>query len=108
MTRSLPLVFSALGDPTRFAIVERLLADGEVSAGEIAATLPISAPAVSRHLRVLQEAGAVTRRVDKQRRLYSAEPATLRAISQWVQDHRAFWERSLDRLEAALAKHEDD
>lgn len=108
MSPSLPLVFAALGDPTRFAIVERLLAEGEVSAGAIADGLPISAPAVSRHLKVLHEAGAITRRVDKQRRLYAAEPATLQAISQWTQDHRAFWERSLDRLEAALARQGED
>ena len=95
-------VFSALGDPTRFAIVDRLLREGELSAGEISKTAPISSPAFSRHLKLLREAGLIQQRTDRQRRLYSVRPEAVRRISEWTLSHREFWESSLDRLEAAL------
>lgn len=98
----LPRTFAALSDRTRFAIVERLLADGAQPAGALARVADISAPAISRHLRVLREAGIVTQRVEGQRRIYAVEPGALKAISDWMMDHRAFWEGSLDRLAAAL------
>ncbi len=96
--------FAALGDATRFAIVERLLNDGELSAGEINEGATISPPAISRHLRVLREAGVIEQRIDRQRRLYSVRPQAVEAISAWTQSYREFWEASLHRLEAALAK----
>lgn len=96
--------FSALGDPTRFAIVERLLAKGELSAGELGAVADISAPALSRHFKVLRQAGVLHQRVDKQRRLYSVRPDTMQAIGDWVMTYRAFWGGSLDRLEQMLEK----
>jgi DNA-binding transcriptional ArsR family regulator len=65
---NLTKTFAALGDDTRFAIVERLLKEGELSAGELQQNSPISAPAVSRHLKVLRSAGLVNQRIDKQRR----------------------------------------
>jgi len=95
--------FSALGDPTRFAIVETLLADGEKSAGDLLSLAPISAPAISRHLKVLRNAGVVSQRVDRQKRIYSVNPEAVLAINAWVETHRKFWEASLDRLEHALA-----
>ena len=95
-------IFAALGDPTRFAIVDRLLNEGELSAGDIAGTAPISPPAFSRHLKVLREAGLVDQRTDKQRRLYSVRPEAVKQISAWVMDHREFWESSFDRLDRAL------
>ncbi len=94
--------FSALGDPTRFAIVELLLANGELSAGDLQSAGDMSAPAISRHLKVLRQTGVIRQRADKQRRMYSVDPKSVQAIHAWVIDHRAFWEASLDRLEAAL------
>ena len=96
--------FAALGDPTRLAIVEMLLAEGEKNAGEIRARAPISAPAVSRHLKVLTDAGLITRRVDRQRRIYAVDPRAMGQISDWLQLHIDFWEGSLDRLQAAVEK----
>jgi DNA-binding transcriptional ArsR family regulator len=94
--------FSALGDPTRFAIIERLLAQGELSAGDLLDVGDVSAPAISRHLKVLRFSGLVRQRADHQRRMYSVEPIAIQAIYTWVSEHKAFWEASLDRLEAAL------
>jgi DNA-binding transcriptional ArsR family regulator len=98
----LVLAFNALGDPTRFAIVERLLAQGALSAGDLQDVAAISAPAISRHLKVLREAGLVTQTVDKQRRIYAVNPDAVRTISDWTLSHREFWNGSLDRLAAAL------
>lgn len=102
--QTLPATFAALGDPTRFAIVERLLAEGELSAGEINAGVVISPPAVSRHLKVLREAGVIEQRVDAQRRIYAVRPEAVQIISAWTMSHREFWQASLDRLEAVLMK----
>lgn len=101
---NLPQTFAALGDATRFAIVERLLQEGELSAGELNIGATISPPAISRHLRVLREAGLIEQRIDRQRRLYSVRPQSVEAISAWTQSYREFWEASLNRLEAALLK----
>lgn len=98
----LPDLFSALGDPVRLAIVERLLTEGETAAGELSAGFEISAPAISRHLAVLHAAGLVTRRADRQRRLYAIEPAALRTLHGWSERHRAFWQGSLARLDALM------
>jgi DNA-binding transcriptional ArsR family regulator len=99
--------FSALGDATRFAIVERLLTEGELSASTLQHGTDISAPAISRHLKVLRHAGLVRQRVDAQRRLYSVQPDAVKAIHNWTMDHRKFWEAGLDRLEAALMREKD-
>lgn len=101
---NLPQTFAALGDSTRFAIVERLLKEGELSAGEINEGQEISAPAISRHLKVLREAGIIEQRIDRQRRLYSVRPQAVESISAWTQSHREFWQASLKRLEAALLR----
>lgn len=98
----LSTTFSALGDATRFAIVERLLKQGELSAGQLQEGTGITAPAVSRHLKVLRRAGLVEQRTDKQRRLYSVRPQAVQEISAWTMGHREFWAGSLKRLEAAL------
>jgi len=102
MPDPLDTVFNALSDPTRRAILSRLAA-GEAQVGEIATRFPISAPAISRHLKVLEEAGLVTRRVEAQRRIIALNPEALRLASRWVDQYRRFWEASLDRLEALLA-----
>lgn len=94
---------AALADPIRRRIVE-LVAEGERSAGELAAEFPVSRPAVSRHLRVLREAGLVAVRGEEQRRIYSLRPAPLADLDAWLDRYRVFW---ADRLDA-LAKHVED
>ncbi len=100
--------FSALADGTRLAVVERLMCEGELPAGTLVDAADISAPAMSRHLKVLRAAGLVQSRVDGTRRLYSVRPEGLRAIAEWTLDHRAFWQAGLDRLEAHLTLSERD
>lgn len=100
----LATTFAALGDPTRFAIVERLLRQGELSAGALQHDAVISPPAFSRHLKVLRQAGLLSQRIDAQRRLYSVRPEAVEAISAWTMSHRAFWQASLDRLEKLLER----
>lgn len=89
--------FAALADPTRRAIVARL-AKGESSVGELARPFDISGPAISRHLRVLEDAGLIERRVEAQWRMCRLRGDALREASEWLEDYRAFWEESLDRL----------
>jgi DNA-binding transcriptional ArsR family regulator len=96
--------FAALGNETRLAIVERLLRDGEVAAGDLVAEGEMSAPAMSHHFRVLRDAGIVAQRVDAQRRLYSVRPEAMRAIGQWSLTYRQFWEQGLDRLGRVIDK----
>ena len=101
---SLHQTFATLGDPTRFAIVERLLNDGELSAGDLQDQADISAPAISRHLKLLRNAGIMQQRVDAQRRMYSVRPETVQAIHAWTMSYCDFWNDSLDKLEASLLK----
>ncbi len=96
-------IFGALADPTRRAIVERLLARGELSVGDIASPFAISMPAISRHLQVLERAGLVERRVARQQRLIRARREGLDAVASWVTQQRAHWNAALDRLEALIA-----
>lgn len=99
-------VFAALSDETRFDIVERLMKDGELPAGDLVSDASISGPAISRHLKVLREAGLVAQRAEGTKRFYVVRPEALKTISDWTIDHRAFWEGSLDRIAAALAAEE--
>lgn len=107
MTPDLPRTFSALGDATRLAIVNRLLVEGEQSAGDLLSVAEISAPAISRHLKVLREAGVIVQRVDRQRRIYAVRAEAVQAISNWTLTHREFWDASLDRLGKALGNRKD-
>ena len=100
-------LFSALSDPTRFAIVERLMAEGELPAGDIQDVFAISAPAISRHLHILRDAGLLARRVDGTKRLYRVRPEAMQQISAWTVHHRDFWQESLARLEAALLEEQN-
>ena len=106
MTDQLNTIFGALSDPTRRMIVSRLAA-GEAQVSEIAAPFKISGPAISRHLKVLEDAGLVARRVEAQRRVISLNPEALRQASRWVDQYRSFWDASLDRLENLLANEPD-
>jgi DNA-binding transcriptional ArsR family regulator len=98
----LPAVFAALADPTRLAIVERLLSEGERTAGDIAAPFAMSKPAISKHLKVLEDAGLIERRIERQWRLCRIRPEGIRTIDDWMKRYRAFWEASFDRLERLL------
>lgn len=98
-------VFEALADPTRRRIVE-LLAEDELSVGDLASHFPFSRPAVSKHLRVLRDAGVVRARGDAQRRIYRLEPEALAGAEGWLARHRRFWEERLDALEAQLEREE--
>jgi DNA-binding transcriptional ArsR family regulator len=91
----------ALAEPTRRRIVE-LLAERELSAGEIAAHFPTSRPGISRHLRVLREHGLVRTREDAQRRLYSLDPEPLRELDDWLERYRGFWTNRLDALDTEI------
>ena len=105
MTVSTPdrfdVVFAALSDPTRRSIVRRL-ADGEATVQELAEPFPISLPAISRHLKVLEQAGLISRSRDGQRRPCRLRPEPLVEIAAWAEHTRAAWEQRLDRLDAHL------
>ncbi|HEX6755882.1 MAG TPA: metalloregulator ArsR/SmtB family transcription factor [Mycobacteriales bacterium] len=96
-------VFEALADPTRRRLLE-LLATGERSAGELAGQFGISRPGVSRHLRVLREAGLVRTRGEGQRRLYSVDPAPLAEVDEWLERWRGFWAQRLDALDTEIRR----
>ncbi|HXX85241.1 MAG TPA: metalloregulator ArsR/SmtB family transcription factor [Casimicrobiaceae bacterium] len=93
--------FGALTDPTRRAILARL-ARGEATVGDLARPFSISLPAVSRHLRVLEHARLIERRVDAQRRVCRLRAQPLRAAAGWIERYRSFWEERLDELAALL------
>ncbi len=94
---------AALADPTRRELVA-LLARGELAAGELAARFPVSRPAVSRHLRVLREAGLVHSRVAGRRRLYTLDPRPLRELDDWLEPYRDLWARRFDALDTEIAR----
>ncbi|MCJ8324551.1 MAG: helix-turn-helix transcriptional regulator [Rhizobiales bacterium] len=96
--------FSALGNQTRFAIVERLLNEGDLPVGAFLTMDNLSPPALSRHFKVLREAGIIERRVDKQQRIYSVRPQAVQQICEWSISYRKFWSAGLDRLEQALSE----
>jgi DNA-binding transcriptional ArsR family regulator len=91
--------FTAIADPVRRLIVERL-ASGEKTAGELGAGFAISQPAVSKHLRVLREAGLVVSRAQAQRRIYQLNLAPLAEVDAWLERCRNFWEERFDSLKA--------
>jgi DNA-binding transcriptional ArsR family regulator len=99
----LDTVFAALADPTRRAIVQRLLAEGELSVGDIARPFKVSTPAVSRHLRVLEDAGIIERRIERQWRFVRIQPKALALAETWLAEQRRLWTGALDRLEAVIA-----
>jgi DNA-binding transcriptional ArsR family regulator len=94
-------ILAALADPTRRAILERL-AQGEATVTELAQPFEMSLPAVSKHLKVLERAGLITRGRDAQWRPCRLEPGPLREVDDWVGRYRRFWEESFDRLDAYL------
>jgi DNA-binding transcriptional ArsR family regulator len=106
-TDELSSVFAALADPTRRAILTRL-ADGDATVAELAAPFPVSQPAISRHLKVLEHAGLVTRSRRATARLSHLEAEPLRQATSWLASYRAYWESSYDRLDALVDALEAD
>jgi DNA-binding transcriptional ArsR family regulator len=102
-TQTLDPLFAALADPTRRAIVERLLAEGDKTVGEIGKPFRISAPAITRHLQVLEEAGLIEKRVARQFRVVRARPEALRPLGHWYERQQRHWSDAFDRLEAVIA-----
>src|SRR6478672_6902184 len=98
---TIDVTFAALGDPTRRAIVERL-ASGDATVLELAAPFDISLPAISRHLKVLEEAGLISRGRDAQRRPCRLRAAALDEITRWTQHTRETWSERLDQLDDYL------
>lgn len=97
----LSATFSALADPTRRAILARL-AEGEASVADLAAPFSISAPAVTKHLKVLQRAGLITQGRQAQWRPCRLEAAPLQEAADFIEQYRQFWEQSFDRLDTYL------
>jgi DNA-binding transcriptional ArsR family regulator len=101
-TETLDSTFAALADPTRRAILARLASGGEASVKELAEPFEMTLPAVSKHLKVLERAGLISRGRVAQSRPSRLEAAPLREVADWVEQYRRLWEQSLDRLDDYL------
>jgi DNA-binding transcriptional ArsR family regulator len=97
-------VLHALADGSRRRVLE-ILRDHSATAGDLADALPIARPGVSRHLRVLREAGLVDVRQEAQRRIYSLRPTPLAEVDAWLEDYRALWRKRLDALHTEVARN---
>ena len=95
-------VFGALADPTRRAILARL-AEGDLTVRDLAAPFPMSQPAISRHLKVLETAGLISRSRRATARLSHLEPERLRGATEWLARYQAFWDARYDQLDEVLA-----
>jgi DNA-binding transcriptional ArsR family regulator len=102
-TDPLSAKFAALADPTRRAILARL-SEGEATVNELAQPFDISLPAVSKHLKVLEKAGLISRGKEAQWRPARLEPMAMRSIAEWLEHYRRYWDQSFDRLEDYLRK----
>ncbi len=103
MNDALTATFSALADPTRRAILSRL-SNGEATVNELAEPFAISLPAISRHLKVLEQAGLISRSREAQWRPCRLEAAPLEQVSGWVETYRQHWTQSFDRMDSYLAE----
>jgi DNA-binding transcriptional ArsR family regulator len=99
----LSVVFSALADPTRRTILGRL-AEGDATVTELAEPFPISLPAISRHLKVLEQAGLISRSRAGQWRSSTLEAAPLKEAADWMERYRLYWDANFDRLDAHLRR----
>jgi len=104
MTKDLTSIFAALADPTRRAILERL-ALGKASAGQLAEPFGISKPAVSKHLKVLENANLIVRKKDAQWHRFQLQSDSLKLASDWIARYRQFWEDQFDALAEYLNKN---
>jgi DNA-binding transcriptional ArsR family regulator len=107
MTDQLSTVFGALADPTRRAILARLT-DGDLAVRDLAAPFPMSQPAISRHLKVLEAAGLISRSRRATARLSHLEPEPLRDATAWLARYQAFWDERFDQLDEILARLQRD
>ncbi|HET6501459.1 MAG TPA: metalloregulator ArsR/SmtB family transcription factor [Amycolatopsis sp.] len=94
--------FAALADPTRRAILARLAEIGEATVNELAEPFPVTLQAISRHLKVLENAGLISRGRDAQFRPCRLEAAPLEVAAKWIENHRLLWQGRFDRLESKL------
>jgi DNA-binding transcriptional ArsR family regulator len=101
VTYSPDVVFSALADPTRRAVLD-MLRSGSLPAGQIARVFPVSRPAISKHLRLLRHAHLVSEARTSRQRVYSLNVAPLKTVDAWLNQYRAFWETSLTSLKAVV------
>jgi DNA-binding transcriptional ArsR family regulator len=104
---SLSAVFSALADPTRRAILARLT-EGDATVAELAAPFSVSQPAISKHLKVLEQAGLISRTRRATARLSHLEAEPLREATEWLARYQEFWDESYERLDALLARMQED
>jgi len=104
---ALSATFAALADPTRRAILARL-ARGETSVGELARPFAMSGPAVTKHLKVLERTGLISRGRTAQQRPAKLEPEALKAASQWLDAYRRFWEEKFDDLDLYLKRLQEE
>jgi DNA-binding transcriptional ArsR family regulator len=104
ITKDLTSIFAALADPTRRAIIERL-ALGEASAGQLAEPFGISKPAISKHLKVLENANLIVRKKDAQWHRFQLQSDSLKLASDWIARYRQFWEDQFDALAEYLNKN---
>ena len=104
---SLSIVFGALADPTRRAILARLT-EGDANVAELSVPFTISQPAVSRHLRVLEQAGLISRHRQATARLSHLEAEPLKAATDWLVGYREYWDESFKRLDSLLAAIQED
>ena len=102
-TDPLSAKFAALADPTRRAILARLC-EGEASVNDLAEPFDMSLPAVSKHLKVLEKAGLISRGREAQWRPARLEPMALKGVADWLEHYRRYWDASFDRLDAYLKK----
>ena len=102
-TDPLSAKFAALADPTRRAILARLC-EGEASVNDLAAPFDMSLPAVSKHLKVLEKAGLISRGREAQWRPARLEPMGMKGVAEWLEHYRRYWDASFDRLDAYLRK----
>lgn len=100
-------IFSALADPTRRAILARL-AEGEATVGQLAEPFDISPPAISRHLKVLEEASLISNERHGKHRRCRLKPEALAGAAEWIEFQRRFWNGSLDRLDARIKQQNED
>ncbi|WP_436530121.1 ArsR/SmtB family transcription factor [Actinoplanes sp. HUAS TT8] len=107
MTDRLSVIFAALADPTRRAILARL-AEGEATVTELAEPFDISLPAISRHLKVLENAGLISRSRSAQWRSSRLEAGPLREATAWMERYRRFWDENFARLDAHLKRLQED
>ncbi len=96
--------FRAIADPTRRALLDLLVSEGRLAAGHTAESFPMSRPAVSKHLRILRDAGLVTETRDGRNRLYEVNAEPLEAVADWLESYRVFWNRRLKSLKAHVER----